>query len=999
MKAGTRTSGGRPALPFWTFGFILLLFFLSGASGLVYEVIWTRVLLTVFGATLYAVSTVLAAFMAGLALGSWLGGKLADRIARPFRAYGVLETLVAVTALLVAPALDLFDPLYRAIYAGGDASFFQLSLIRFSVSFFILLIPASCMGATLPLLARFLVREETTLGGRLGVLYATNTIGAVTGTFLAGFVLLANLGVERTILVAAIVSAGVGFLALLASRRLERGGLGLIPGPHPGPSTGLPDVSDALIPQWLTKAVLISYGFSGFAALAYQVFWTRALVFRFDVLKNTTYAFSAMLTVFLIGLAVGSALMATIVNRQRDPIRLYGLLQILTGVAGVFSLFMILRVVGGLQLADSIRNGEFFWSIAVGDVFIRTAAAIGFPTFLMGATFPVVARICIRNVDSVGSGTGRLYAVNTVGAIIGAFAAGFFLIPIFGLANGLIFLGGINLAIGLLVLLVNPNEVFRSRLVWAGLVVAIIVLVGRASPGPAPFQDVKLNHEIVVDESSDLAYIEGPLATVSVVEDSIGSRTIFIDNASVAGTDRILLTDQKSLAHVPMLLLENPQSALTVGFGSGGASWSFLQYTELDRVDCIEICPTVPRLAHTLRASNHGLLDEWDRQSPLPTTRLHDGRYKVIFDDARSYLRFSGQRYDVIATDCTDLRYKSNANLYDVEYFKLCREAITDDGMVVVWMPLGGMSPDVFACAMRTFAHVFPEMSIWFMNNEPTHYLLLLGTKTPLRINLSRMIDRLGRPDIRNDLEEISLATPEKILSCYLTDAPAVEDQLRSYTSVLNTESTPYLEFQSPKFGIADEPLLANLDILRKHRLPVQPLIEDLGDHPEISKRLGLLYSSTDAILDGHASLRRLELRQAARYYLQAKSVYPEDPSLDVLLTFGDLRNRLANNPNDIWPLVTLGEIELEKDNLGVAAGLLAHAQRLTHGASDPLAQAVNDRATIGLGEYLIRTNQLQGAREYLAPHRDRLGNHPDFERLMGLLGTGTSSDTDSVSE
>jgi hypothetical protein len=313
-------------------------------------------------------------------------------------------------------------------------------------------------------------------------------------------------------------------------------------------------------------------------------------------------------------------------------------------------------------------------------------------------------------------------------------------------------------------------------------------------------------------------------------------------------------------------------------------------------------------------------------------------------------------------------------------------------------MPLGGMSPDVFACATRTFAHVFPDMSIWFMNNEPTHYLLLLGTKDSLRINLGRLHERLARPEIRADLDEISLATPEKILSCYLTDAPAVDAHLRSFTSALNTESEPYLEFQSPKFGIADEPLLANLDILRSHRLPVQPLIEDLDQYPETSERLELLSTATESILDGHAALRRLELRQAARSYLQAKSIYPEDPSLDVLLRFDDLRNRLTGNPYDIWPLVALGEIELEKDNLGVAANLLTRALQLTDGETSPLAQSMNDRALLGLGEYLIRTNQLEGARDFLKQHREQLAGHPAYDRLLSLTEVDGASEKDSVS-
>ena len=602
-------------LPGWTRSVVLSFFFLSGASGLVYEVIWTRMLLTVFGATLYAVATVLAAFMGGLALGSFLGGRVADRLRRPLLVYGVIEVLVAGAALAVPVGLRLFDPLYRAIYSAGETSFLALSLIRFTVSFAVLMVPTTCMGATLPLLSRFMVRRGDRVGGGIGALYAVNTAGAVTGTFLAGFVLIAALGVHGSILTAALVSTLVGLASLGLSTRLEGGGAAAGPATVAAAVEADDGPAPDLTPPWVATLVLATYAVAGCLALSFQVMWTRTLVFRFEVLKNTTYSFSAMLTVFLIGLALGSAVMAARVNRVPDPVRLYGLVQVLTGLAGVLSLFLLLSVVGDLQVADAIgADGKLRWAVATANVFLRTAATILLPTFLMGVAFPLAARVCVRRLRAVGSGTGRLYAFNTVGAIFGSFATGFLVIPVFGLARGMVLLGVGYVVLGVVVLAANPAESRARRGAWAlmGAVVVLILVV--RTPTGAPFQDVFPGHAIVVDEDGAPAYIEGPLATVSVMESSIGDRTIYIDNASVAGTDRILLTDQKSLAHVPMLLLENPRKVLTVGFGSGGASWSFLQYRELDQVDCIEISPTVPRLYHTLRASNHGVLDGWDRR-------------------------------------------------------------------------------------------------------------------------------------------------------------------------------------------------------------------------------------------------------------------------------------------------------------------------------------------------------------------------------------------------
>ena len=257
-SAETRVRSGNTFFPL-----ILLFFLLSGISGLIYEVIWTRLLLTVFGATLYAVSTVLAAYMGGLALGSFVGGKVADRVRNPLRFYGILEIIVAIFAVSVPYLLSLFDPIYRAVYATNNASFLQLSLLRFVLSFIVLLIPTTCMGATLPVLSRFLVRRSGTMGARIGGLYAINTFGAVVGAFLAGFIFIARFGVNGTVWLAAVVSALVGVGAWVLSIRTgetkeEKTGEGAGP-TQETPLTGLTGGVTGETPAWLVRVVLATY--------------------------------------------------------------------------------------------------------------------------------------------------------------------------------------------------------------------------------------------------------------------------------------------------------------------------------------------------------------------------------------------------------------------------------------------------------------------------------------------------------------------------------------------------------------------------------------------------------------------------------------------------------------------------------------------------------------------------------------------------------------------
>lgn len=869
---------------------VMALFFMSGITGLIYEVVWTRLLTYLFGATIYAISTVLTAFMGGLALGSIIFGRLADRWQlSSLKAYALLELFVGITALLLIVLLKLIEPVFGFVYLHWTNSFFLLSLVRFILCFIVLLIPTTLMGGTLPLLSRFITHHRQTLGLRIGSLYAINTFGAVVGCFVAGFYLIALLGVRGTVFFAVAINVIVAIIGLLLWEKIK----GHSAGTHIPTNEEERIIINSSAPVYeyrTTKAVLWLYFFSGLISLAYQVGWWRGLVFSFEVLKNTTYAFSSMLTVFLIGLALGSALMSRYVDRQHDPLRLFGLLQILTGLAGFLSVFIMYfkgRAIAPFPALDP--TGVYLrWWAAVGNIFAKTTVTIFLPTLLMGMMFPVVVRICIQSLRRVGLGVGRIYALNTFGNILGAFISGFFLIPLLGLATGVIVLAIGNVVLGCIAFLINPSFTRQTKTIFviATGLVAVVMLI--RAPTKAVLQPIYPGEKLIF-------YEEGKLATVAVVESPLGHRTLYVDNVGVAGTDPIMLTDQKSLAHIPMLLLPDACSALTVGFGSGGASWSYTRYDSLERIDCIEICPVVLKAAPYLLESNHGVLN------------LRDPRYRIIIDDVRSYLRFTDQTYDIIATDCTDLRYKTNANLYDYEYFQLCRKRLTDDGMVVVWMPLAGLMDEDFRMTLRTFYRVFPEMSVWYMNNEPTHYILLVGTKKPLKIDYLAMKKKLSEPDVKNDLWELNLDDVDKLLSCYLVGPDNLPVLIGN--GKINTENHPYLEFDTPKQGYGEEPLVKNLKTLLNYRSDIFEIIKPASITEQERSRLQKFVSAVPDVINGICAYRLLELTQAAEYWLNAKKKCPEDRSVAALLEFYELRKRIDAFPFEKWSKLELGKV------------------------------------------------------------------------------------------
>jgi len=881
---------------------VALIFLLSGATALVYEVVWTRQLTTHFGSSLYAVSTVLSAFMGGLALGSYLLGKRADRMRRPLMVYGFVEMAIGATALAFPWLLRGTHPIIDSIYSTeGDNSFLLFSLIRFVTVFILLLIPTTLMGATLPILSKAITRNLHEIGHRVGGLYALNTAGAVIGVFAAGFFLLEHLGIFKTTLAAVVVDFIIGGLSVYLGMRYFRSEAVVQDAPKAEVEEPEPDPEAPRLSPGVIRLVLGTYLASGFVALAYQVCWTRALIFSFDTLKSTTYSFSGMLLVFLLGLALGSALMQAVVDRQGNLLRLYALIQALIGLSGGFSYFVILQDLPAL--AEIRPDGSLIYWNAVLNVMLKTAAAIGIPTLLMGMAFPVVTKLAVGSMRHLGIDVARVYALNTVGAILGSFFAGFVLIPWLGITGTIAILAGANLFLSALLFYKDMATPRQPRLAYAVacLVLALFVPV-RIGISDTQLQRIQPNENMV-------HYEEGAMATISVVENNSGDRMIYVDDVGVAGTDKIMLTDQKSLAHMPMMLLGGEANrVLSVGFGSGGASYSYTLYPDIEKIHTIEIAPEVLRAAPALTDSNHGIIvpDEmlqdarasgadWIegfrhpmedyKYEPAPGFKTFDPRFKVLIDDARSYLRFADVEYDVIATDCTDLRYKSNANLYDLQYFQLCRERITDDGLVVVWMPLAGLSDRAFRTALHTFQTVFPEMSVWYFTNQPTHYCLLIATKGPLKIDYEEIVEATSMANIQNDLDEIGLRDPAKLISSFVADERTLDELLDPYP--LNTEDHPIIEFESPKFGYDTRPLRDNQMGIYDVQVPVSEIVENMPEG--MDERLWRLQQANVIVFKGHSAYRLYDFKQACRLYMQALELVPGDSSIERILDFEEL--------------------------------------------------------------------------------------------------------------
>jgi spermidine synthase len=813
------------------------LFFLSGVSALIYELLWQRLLSLTFGVSTLCVSAVIASFMIGLALGGVLMGRWADRSERPLHLYAAIEAVIALAGLTIPSALALAAGIQNRSGLGTNPTFGTLHLWPMLASFGVLCVPTTLMGATVPLMGRLVASSSRHPGSFFCMMYGANTLGGVVGAALTGFVLLRVFGMRQTLWLAMVLNLAAAGLALAIARsnRFTRSALLEIHG-DPEPNQG----TLCLFASTLIAACAL---LTGAVSTGLEVAWARVLGI---LTSNSAYGFAQMLTVVLLGLVLGSLLSAWWSRRSGDAWIKLGLCQGL--LAGVnLALMPNFRstpqwVIG---MSDRASPGALF----LGELLL-TAATLLAPSVLMGTSLPLLASM-IRNRSHFGLSLGRLYAINTLGCALGPFLVGFWLIPRLGIHSTL----GVQVAVSLLVAtiacMLARQPAFPWRLAGAFAVLIAAGLAWNLIPPGRYFKSP------VESPRKLLYYAEGDCAIVAVVEESNGVRTILVDGQPVAGTAGTSVVDQKMLAHLPLLLHPNPRRALTVGFGSGGTSYS-MSLHGID-VDCVEIERCVPGASEFFLSENHEIIGQ--------------PHFRLIVDDARAWLHAAPEPYDVIVTDCTNIQYRSNGDLYTSDYFRLMREQLTEQGVAAAWVPANGIREEDLKTLLRSIQAVFPHTSVWYMNMLPTDFLIVVGTQAPLSIDLADWSARMRSPGVYADLAAVGITDPRRLVFTLLT----ADEPLRQFLAdgPLNSDDRPVLSYST--YGACyRSTIAANLVGLLASRVdPAQFLSEQ--DNPVASLRTQA--ASNEAIL-GHLALWAGDPATAMRHYALGNSLLPDDFAL-----------------------------------------------------------------------------------------------------------------------
>ena len=822
-------------------GFVLTLFLVSGAAGLIYEVTWTRAFGVVFGNTVFAVSTVLTAFMLGLAVGSWLFGKIGDRSLRPLRLYALLELAVGAYAFAFPAILNVTDIFYGWFYRSFTPGFYPRSLVRFIISITILFIPTALMGGTLPVLSSAFGGLADLRGGKgsgagvgrsVGLLYAINTFGAVAGSFLSGYLLMRILGVSNTIYLAACANIAVGVIALVLSRVVQGGPAGRTSdgrkwfdvAHHPelvegGAKAQTLDAQSEMRDAYhgLRReriVVLLAVGVAGFCALALEVLWTRVLVF---VLGTSTYAFACMLTCFILGLGLGSFLCSRVLGRIRNPIFLLGLVEFLTAISVLVSIALLSKLwhIDYVLILKMVGERVSFWREAAAH-FIDGAIVLLVPAVLMGTIFPIAVKICARSWKAVGRRVGQVYACNTVGCVAGSFAAGFVMVPLFGLRNSFLIIAAIQLLLAVVVILLSE----RGRGVFAkvAVLISVVIIVGSFLKIPP---DVFLRTINTYHYPSRIVYMKDDATGAVTVHDlPDGDRLIAVDGVDVAGMDLMLRTTQKLQGYAPLIVHGNAKKVLQIGFGSGETSGVGLGWG-VDEYNIVEICPAVFEAGKFFEQINHG--------------SYKDARLRKIIMDGKNFVKLTGERFDVIMNDSTYPGTTGSSALYTYDHFKECREHLNKGGVLSCWVPLD-LRPEDFQIIVRSFQAVMPYCSLWMGQNTLNKHAVLLGTLTPMRMDFQHTKELVDRPNIAADLAEVNIHSVYDLLDCFVVG----EDGLRKIggNGPLNTDDKPFLEFDAAIKRDIEGCWIAIMEWISDNYLPVNQYVTNPGRSDEESRQV-----------------------------------------------------------------------------------------------------------------------------------------------------------------
>jgi spermidine synthase len=776
---------------------IFAAFFLSGVAGLMHQVVWARLLVGLIGNTAHAQAAVLAVFMGGLAIGSVCFGRTVDARGSPLRIYIALEIAIAVYCLLLPLILLASGSAYVAVAPHIFDSSSLTLLLRLALAIAAVLLPAVLMGGTLPILSRYLVRQVEETRRQVASLYAVNSFGAVLGAGLAGFITLPLLGLYPSLVLASLLNIAAAVVVLQARDKTP------VDTATDQSVPARPAKSGAIYRRDQYAVTLFALALSGFAAMGYEVLFTRVIALSFG---SSTYSFSVMLMSFITGIASGSWIISRI--QVARPLWLLGVTQLVVVVA----LLCVTPLISRLPYLVSLLHSYLYDAPLGFELYqlgktLLCLVVLVIPATCLGFSFPLVAQIHVRQASEIGYRVGSTYAWNTTGNVLGALLTSLFLLPQLGLLGAFQFNFALNLMAGMAILLV-AGEVSAIRrtavLACTGMVVVVYAVVGSDWLRPVNFAHGQFQlirppnpnrvtgaahplssfaawqaRHVAKEKDDEILYFEEDSHTSVLVRNTGQQRVLYVNGKADASSRRDLPT-QILLAQVPMFLAPQPGKVLVIGHGSGITAGSVLRHP-VESLDIVEISRAVLDADRLFLDFNYRVLS--------------DERVQTWLEDGQSFLRSVPRNYDVIISEPSNPWIAGVGDLFTEEYFETMKGRLNEGGLAVVWFHQYGQSRSAVELVLRTLGAAFDHVMVW---RSPTYMdIMAVASVEPFEIDFEKMEQRFDRPEIRNDLARMGVSNLASLLVHQAVSPGTLRQVLPP--GPLNTTGRQRLQYLAPR--------------------------------------------------------------------------------------------------------------------------------------------------------------------------------------------------------
>lgn len=741
-----------------------LVLFFSGVSALVYQVIWIRKFGLVFGVDVYTMATVLTAFMGGLAAGSIIFGRLADKMKNPLLLFMLLEFGIGIFAVTFHSTFNGLINLYTPVIQNYNLSAYSAQLVKFLFSFCYLLIPTTLMGGTLPVIFKFFVKRLNNLGWHISRLYSINNLGAVTGCFLAGFILIKSIGITASLYVAASLNILNALAVLLVSSEKP------VRKTTPDSGTNSNIINpDNKLSKPLLRLVLWVFALEGFTTLAFEVIWTRIFIgFSYD---KTTYFSSVIVMGVIFGLSLGSIIVSKIVDSRRNLVGILAALEVFIGLISMVLLIGFSKISLQMNLQRSVFEP---WIKIIGKEYFVFFLILVIPATLNGMVYPIVSKLYADNIDKLGNRMGMIGFLDNIGSVVGSFVAGFILVPLIGVVRSYTIVVAINIILGVLLISFSDTLSKRARTIsLAGAFLATFLLMIN-TPAKRYFSwwD-KSRYELWTNFVQKIPfYYEGVDGTVTLRQ----YNNYIALNINGHNTAYTTLKDQivnRMLGYIPYMVHPHPERALVIGFGLGFTVESLVQ-PEINTVDVAEICTGVIKSGLFMNDWNNDVLN-----NPVVHTYLEDGR-ELLFK--------TKEKYDIITSNAVHPRLSNN--IYTQDFYELCNEKMNKGGIMCQWATPNWLNEREFKAQIRSFVNAFSYAQLWYINE---YTIILIGSDERINIDYQLITERFTDDKVKADLLKINMTQPYEFVAQFSME----KDELMKYCDDVpaNTDDFPLVEF------------------------------------------------------------------------------------------------------------------------------------------------------------------------------------------------------------